>query len=125
MRRYVRGAAFVVLLTIPISAYAQTIAGSAPKGGELLANCRVALQNGDKTKDGAVCIAFIQGFNFGYGFAEASRVAHTICISGDTAMTSVIQHVVEFLNAQSPKALQETPASLLLMEALEKAYPCR
>jgi len=105
--------------------YAQTIAGSAPKGVQLLADCRIALRTGGETKDGAVCIAFIQGFNFGYGFAQASRVAHTICVNGDTVITAVIQQVVNFLSTQGQKALEDSPASLLVMEALEKAYPCR
>jgi hypothetical protein len=124
MRRLAEVAVIALLMAIPVEIKAQTIAGSSPMGKGLLSNCRVALQSGDKTKDGAVCIAFLQGFNFGYGFAQASRDFHSICVNGDVEMKVVVQWVVHFLEGQSEEKLRNTPASLLVMEALEEAYPC-
>ena len=124
MRGLAEVAVIALLMAIPIEIKAQTIASSSPMGKDLLSNCRIALQTWDKTKDGAVCIAFIQGFNFGYGFAQASREVHSICVSGDVEMRVVVRRVAHFLEGQSEEKLRDTPASLLVMEALEEAYPC-
>lgn len=125
MSNYRSRVVLALFLAIPVEACAQTIAGSAPTGKELLSDCRIALQTGDKTKDGAVCIAFIQGFSFGYGFAQASRDFRSICIHGDVEMKAVTERVVRFLDTQDEKRLRVEPASLLVMESLEQAYPCR
>jgi hypothetical protein len=115
---------FAILLTIPPTAYAQTIAGSAPTGRELLTDCRVALQTEDKTKDGAVCIAFIQGFNFGYGMAQLTRPLQLICVNDDVEMRAVIQRVVSYLDTINERRLRD-PAAMPVNEALKDAHPCR
>ena len=58
MRGLAEVAVIALLMAVPVEIKTQTIAGSSPTGKGLLSNCRVALQTGDKTKDGAVCIAF-------------------------------------------------------------------
>jgi Rap1a immunity proteins len=94
--------------------------------GELLVACEAVPANpGDDTPAATLCLAFVEGFLWGHGWAawRESRDMH-FCPPGEgpVAARTLVPAVVAHLRAH-PERLDQ-PAHLMLFSALSISYPC-
>ena len=100
-------------------------------GQVLLARCQPALQllqaeaalEAGQRADALACVAFIDGFIFGHGWAAWREHGDMYyCPPADFSAAAAVPVLVEYLRAH-PERL-DAPSHVLLFAALSDAFPC-
>jgi hypothetical protein len=121
--RVIAGTAMAVVMAF---AQAQSDVMARRPASELLAACEtVTAQPGADSPAATLCLAFVEGFLWGHGWAawRESRDPY-FCPPGEgpVAARSLVPVVVSQLRAHPERGDQ--PAHLMLFSALSIAYPC-
>ncbi len=92
----------------------------------LLATCEAVSGVPVETVAEARCLAFIEGFVWGHGWAQWRRSSDMyFCLpdNGDVDARALVPAIVAYLRSH-PERIDQ-PAHLMLFAALTSAYPCR
>ena len=86
-------------------------------------------QTAAEAVNAAQCIAYVMGLDFGLryerSYAEAvtgRKLREKYCIPGDVENGQLVRVVLKYIRSHPEDA--QKPAPVLIIEALQKAYPC-
>jgi len=116
--------ALVVAMSTPVGAAAADTIARRP-ASELLSACEAVTDQTAETLAEARCLAFVEGFLWGHGWAAWRESRDVYFCPPDEMYTNarkMVPAIVDYLRSH-PQRLDQ-PAHLMLFVALSNTYPC-